>query len=87
METDTLIRITTHGLLLCLYISLPVVAAAAVTGLLISFVQAITSLQDQSISFGVKLAVVTVVILITAPWAASSVLRFANEIVSTAIPS
>lgn len=87
MEVDTLIRITTHGLLLCLYMSLPVVVASALTGLLISFVQAITSMQDQSISFGVKLAVVTVVLLITAPWAAAQILRFANEIMSTAVPS
>jgi type III secretion protein S len=87
MEIDTLIRLTTHGLLLCLYISLPVVAGSALTGLLISFLQAITSMQDQSISFGVKLAVVTILIVITAPWAASQVLRFANEIVATAIPS
>jgi len=87
MEIDTLIRLTTHGLLLCLYVSLPVVAASALTGLLISFLQAITSMQDQSISFGVKLAVVVVVILVTAPWAAASVLRFANEIVATAVPS
>jgi len=87
METDTLIRITTHGLLLCLYISLPPIAAAAITGLLVSFLQAVTSMQDQSISFGVKLVVVTVVILISAPWSAAAVLRFANEIVATAIPS
>lgn len=87
METDTLIQITTHGLLLCLYISLPVVIASALTGLLISFLQAITSMQDQSISFGVKLAVVTVVILVTAPWGAAAVLRFANDILATAVPS
>ncbi|MGN6666806.1 MAG: type III secretion system export apparatus subunit SctS [Trinickia sp.] len=87
METDTLIRMTTHALLLCLYISLPIVAGSALTGLLISFLQAITSMQDQSISYGVKLVVVTVVILVTAPWAGSAVLRFANEIVSIAIPS
>ncbi|PEH69798.1 EscS/YscS/HrcS family type III secretion system export apparatus protein, partial [Burkholderia ambifaria] len=39
METDTLVRITSQGLLLCLSVSMPVVAVAALSGLAISFVQ------------------------------------------------
>lgn len=87
MNTDTLIQLTVHGLMMCLYISLPVVVASAASGLLISFLQAVTSMQDQSISFGVKLAVVTVVILITAPWGAAALLRFGNEIIQISVPS
>ena len=58
METDTLVRITSQGLLLCLSVSMPVVVVAALSGLAISFVQAITSMQDQSISYAVKLVAV-----------------------------
>ncbi|TKC86946.1 EscS/YscS/HrcS family type III secretion system export apparatus protein [Trinickia terrae] len=87
METDTLIRITTQGLLLCLSVSMPVVVVAAVTGLAISFVQAITSLQDQSISYAVKLVAVVATVLIMGAWGAAAILRFANEIVTLAVPS
>ncbi|MCX4161415.1 MULTISPECIES: type III secretion system export apparatus subunit SctS [Paraburkholderia] len=87
METDTLVRITTQGLLLCLSISLPVVIVAAVSGLAISFIQAITSMQDQSISYAVKLVAVVATVLIMGTWGASAVLRFANEIVVLAVPS
>lgn len=87
METDTLVRITTQGLLLCLSISLPVVIVAAVSGLAISFLQAITSMQDQSISYAVKLVAVVATVLIMGTWGASAVLRFANEIVVLAVPS
>ncbi|WP_133645792.1 type III secretion system export apparatus subunit SctS [Paraburkholderia flava] len=87
METDTLVRITTEGLLLCLSISMPVVVVSALSGLAISFLQAITSMQDQSISYAVKLVAVVATILIMGTWGAAAVLRFANEIIVLAVPS
>ncbi|ABI91408.1 type III secretion system export apparatus subunit SctS [Burkholderia ambifaria] len=87
METDTLVRITSQGLLLCLSVSMPVVAVAALSGLAISFVQAITSMQDQSISYAVKLVAVVATVLITGAWGAAAILRFANQIITLAVPS
>jgi len=87
METDTLVRITSQGLLLCLSVSMPVVAVAALSGLAISFVQAITSMQDQSISYAVKLVVVVATVLMTGAWGAAAILRFANQIITLAVPS
>ncbi|MBN3825121.1 EscS/YscS/HrcS family type III secretion system export apparatus protein [Burkholderia sp. Ac-20384] len=87
METDTLVRVTTEGLMLCLSLSIPAIVVAAVTGLAVSFIQAITSLQDQSISSAVKLVAVVVTLFATGAWASSSILRFANEIITLAIPS
>ncbi|GAB7524094.1 type III secretion system export apparatus subunit SctS [Paraburkholderia sp. 2C] len=87
METETLIRLTTEGLLLCLSVSMPVVVVAALSGLGISFVQAITSMQDQSISYAVKLVAVVATVLVMGAWGAAAILRFANEIVTLAVPS
>ena len=87
METDTLVRITSQGLLLCLSVSMPVVVVAALSGLAISFVQAITSMQDQSISYAVKLVAVVATVLMTGAWGAAAILRFANQIVTLAVPS
>ncbi|HEV3104148.1 MAG TPA: type III secretion system export apparatus subunit SctS [Trinickia sp.] len=87
MDTDTLVRVTTQGLLLCLYVSMPVVVVAALSGLAISFIQAITSMQDQSISYAVKLVAVTVTVLIIGGWGAAAIARFANEVVTLAVPS
>jgi type III secretion protein S len=87
METETLIRLTTEGLLLCLSVSMPVVVVAALSGLAISFVQAITSMQDQSISYAVKLVAVVATVLIAGAWGAAAILRFANEVVTLAVPS
>jgi type III secretion protein S len=87
METETLVRLTTEGLLLCLSVSMPVVAVAALSGLAISFVQAITSMQDQSISYAVKLVAVVATVLMMGTWGASAIVRFANEVVTLAVPS
>ena len=81
MEYDNLTHLTAQALKLCLLVSLPVVAVAALTGLAIAFLQAITSLQDSSISQSVKLVVVTVVIVIAAPWGAAAIQNFARNLV------
>ncbi len=79
MELDNIIQLTAQGILLCLYLSLPVIVVSASVGLLVSFVQAVTSLQDASISYGIKLFAVILTLILVAPWASSQLLRFAND--------
>lgn len=80
MEYESLIRMTTTALVLALMVSLPVVGVTALAGLIISFLQAVLSLQDSSISQGLKLVIAVVVLLIAAPWGASSILQFARSV-------
>ncbi|MCR4469769.1 MULTISPECIES: type III secretion system export apparatus subunit SctS [unclassified Burkholderia] len=86
MEYDAITHLTTQALTLCLMVSLPPVVVAAVTGLLIAFFQAVTSLQDSSISQSVKLVVVTVVIVIAAPWGAAAIQNFARTVMQVMFP-
>lgn len=85
MDYDNIVRLTSQAMVLCLVVSLPAVIISAGTGLLVSFLQAITSLQDQSISQCAKLIAVIVALLVTAPWGASVILRFAETLMSTAM--
>jgi type III secretion protein S len=85
MNYDNIIRLTSEAMLLCLLASLPVVAVSAVVGLLVSFLQAITSLQDQSISQGIKLIAVVLTLVVAAPWGAALVLRFAQTLLEAAL--
>ena len=87
MEIDNLIRLTTQGLLICLYVSLPIVGIAAGAGMLVSFLQAITSLQDQTLSFAVKLVAAVVAIAVFGGWGAAMIVRFAHELIAVAVPS
>jgi type III secretion protein S len=87
MEIDNMMRLTTQGMLICLYVSLPIVVVSAGAGLLISFLQAITSLQDQTLSFAVKLVAAIVAIAVFGSWGAAMILRFAHELIAVAVPS
>jgi type III secretion protein S len=85
MGYELIIRLTSEAMMMCLMVSLPAVAVAATVGLSISFIQAITSLQDQSISQGAKLIAVIITLIIAAPWGASAVLRFAETVFAAAL--
>lgn len=85
MENENVIRLTSEALLVCLAVSLPAIIVAAVVGLLVSFVQAITSLQEQSIGQAAKLISVVVTLLATGSWGASVVLNFAQTLFTVAL--
>jgi type III secretion protein S len=80
MQYDVLVGMTSEALLLCLLLSLPAVGISALVGLLVSFFQAVTSLQDSSISQGIKLFAVGVVAFVAAPWAGATLMRFSESV-------
>jgi len=82
MSYDAVIQLASQALMMCVLLSLPAVAVSAIVGLLVSFFQAITSLQDSSISQGIKLMAVTIVVVIAAPWAGATLVRFSESILN-----
>ncbi|HEX7985573.1 MAG TPA: type III secretion system export apparatus subunit SctS [Duganella sp.] len=83
MDFDNIGRMTSTAMMLCLLVSLPAVLAAALVGLVVSFLQAVTSLQDSSISHSIKLVAVSVTVMLAAPWGASAVLQFARSVMES----
>lgn len=78
MDSDSVIRLTSQAMLLCLSVSMPVVLVAAIVGIAVSFFQAITSMQEQTVSQAAKLVAVTVALVVAAPWGGSLILRYAE---------
>ncbi|HEY6558967.1 MAG TPA: type III secretion system export apparatus subunit SctS [Polyangiaceae bacterium] len=73
-------ELTSHAqqaLLLSLVVSLPVVGAAAVIGLVVAVLQAATQVQDITLSHLPRLIVVAVVLAIAAPWMGAQIASFA----------
>ncbi|MGM9491236.1 type III secretion system export apparatus subunit SctS [Ideonella sp. YS5] len=87
MTHESIVQLTSEALMLCLLLSLPAVAVAAVVGLLVALVQAVTSLQDQAISQGVKLIAVTIAVGISAPWIGGTILRFTERLMGAMFTS
>jgi type III secretion HrpO family protein len=76
MNQAYILDITSKALTLVLILSLPPIIAATLVGLLVSLLQALTQVQEQTLSFAVKLVVVTAVLLLTMPWMGAELLRF-----------
>jgi flagellar biosynthesis protein FliQ len=58
---------------LLLSLGLPVVASGLAIGLLVSLFQAVTQIQEQTLTFVPKMIVVFVVVSLAFPWMASSI--------------
>jgi type III secretion protein S len=85
VNQDLVTSLASTALLVCLQVSLPSVVVAALIGLIVSFIGAITSLQDAAIAQGAKFVAVVATLAVTATWGASVVLRFAETAFRTAL--
>ena len=80
MEISEVIGFTSQALLLVLVLSLPPIIAAAVVGTMVALLQALTQVQEQTLSFAIKLLVVILVILGTAAWLGGELFNFSSRI-------
>ena len=76
MTGTQVLQLATDALVLVLVLSAPPIIVATVVGLLVSLVQAVTQIQEQTLSFAVKLICVSVVLLGTASWLGSALYRY-----------
>jgi type III secretion protein S len=68
------------ALFLVLILSLPPILVASLVGLGLSLFQAITQLQEQTLSFGIKLIAVSITIFACSGWVAVELISFSSEI-------
>lgn len=80
MLDDTTIELLSHMLWLTLLLLAPAVGAALVVGLIIGLVQAITSIQEQTLSFVPKLVTVAVVFVLTGAWMGRLLVAYTVEL-------
>jgi type III secretion protein S len=80
MTENTVLELTTHAMVLVLVLSMPPIIVATVTGILVSLVQALTQVQEQTLSFAVKLISVTITLALTATWLGGEILLFTRNI-------
>ncbi len=73
-----LTELAQSALLLAVAVSLPVVGVAALVGLLVAAIQAVTQLQDPTIAHLPRLLVVALVLALTGPWMGQQIAAFAE---------
>ena len=67
-------------LILVLRLSLIPIAVATVIGLIVSLLQALTQIQEQTLGFAVKLIAISLTLLICASWMGSTLLLYTQDI-------
>lgn len=80
MTESNVIEMTSKAMTLIVYVSLPTVLTATLVGVAVSLVQALTQVQEQTLSFAVKLIAVFIVLAMTMGWAGSMVRSFSEEV-------
>lgn len=76
MVSDFITQVTNEGLLLVLIVSGPPVVFSLMVGLLIALFQAITQIQEQSLTFVPKVIVVFGTLAVLGPWLGSAAAQF-----------
>ncbi len=69
-------------LILVLRLSLIPIVVATVIGILVSLLQALTQIQEQTLGFAVKLIAISLTLLVCATWIGSSLLLYTQDIFS-----
>lgn len=79
--SDTIVLTLMHRALETLmWITAPMLAAAIVVGVIVSFIQTLTSIQDQTFSFAPRAVAIFVVFLVTFPWALRVLVTFTEAL-------
>jgi type III secretion protein S len=83
MSPSSIVEHTQHALMLILLLSMPAVLTAAVVGVAVAMVQAVTQIQDQSIGQAVKFIAVSVALALSATWLASELFLFGQSVLKS----
>ena len=80
MDTDTVVSLATQAMSLALKISIPLLGVGLIVGVLISIIQAVTSIQEQTLSFIPKVLAMAVVLVVGGPWMLNQLLSYTTEL-------
>ena len=80
MPEDVLIETLRQMLVVSLLLSLPVLGAALVIGLVVGLLQAVTSIQEQTLAFVPKLVGIILVFILLGHWMIRLLISYSAEL-------
>ena len=80
MDPDSVINISTNALQLALKVALPLLLVGLVVGLVISVFQAVTQIQEQTLTFIPKILASAAVMVVAGPWMLNQLLAYTTEL-------
>lgn len=86
MNSQTVLTLGSEAVTLLLMVSLPVLGAVLVVGLVVSIFQAITQINENTLSFLPKLVVAVLVFAVAGPWMLATLVDYLRRMIES-IPS
>jgi flagellar biosynthesis protein FliQ len=80
MDVAQLTRLTAETLYLVLLVSAPVLGVSLAIGLVVGLLQAVTQVQEQTLSFVPKLVGVGAALAVAGGWMGAQLVRFTGEL-------
>jgi flagellar biosynthetic protein FliQ len=80
MTRDTVVSLVTEAMELSLKVALPLLLAGLVVGLVVSIFQAVTQIQEQTLTFIPKILATVAVIVVGGPWMLDQLVAYAAEL-------
>lgn len=80
MNQDTVVNLATQAMELGLKVAGPLLLAALVVGVIVSVFQAVTQIQEQSLSLVPKIVAVAVVIVVLGPWMLGQLVTYTAQL-------
>ncbi len=80
MFRTQVVQLAYQGLLLILILSAPPILISMFFGILVAIFQAATQIQEQTLSFTIKLVAVTLTLMLFGPWLGAQIMDFATNI-------
>jgi flagellar biosynthetic protein FliQ len=81
MEPQTAIDLGREALWTMFVIGAPVLVAGMIVGLTVSLFQAVTQIQEQTVAFVPKIAVMLLVLSATLPWLIAHMLQYTHDLI------
>jgi flagellar biosynthetic protein FliQ len=80
VNQDTVVSLVADMMAVALKVALPLLLAALVIGLMVSIFQAVTQIQEQTLSFIPKVVGIVVVLVVAGPWMLDQVVTYTQRL-------
>lgn len=84
MDSTTAIDLCRHTLIVAMIIGAPMLIVGMAAGLLIGLAQALTQIQDQTVSFVPKVIAMAAVMIVCMPWLLTRMVEFTRQVFENA---
>jgi flagellar biosynthesis protein FliQ len=86
MDQDTVINLAAQAMSLAFKVAGPLLLGAMVVGLVVSIFQAVTQIQEQSLTLIPKIATIAAITVLLGPWMLNQLVAYTTNLY-TAIPT